>query len=128
MSYASVTDVQARLTNTLTADEQAVCANLLDDAAVIIDSYAPGAEDDAKKLVSVRMVLRIMEVGDQSVPVGATQASQSALGYSASWTFGNGSTGELYLSRLEKKLLGCGDKIGSKSPTEDLVPKEWWSC
>ena len=31
-----------------------------------------------------------------------------------------GSSGELYLSKLEKKLLGVGDKIGAHSPLEDL--------
>lgn len=31
-----------------------------------------------------------------------------------------GSAGELYLSKLEKKLLGVGNRIGSHSPVEDL--------
>jgi hypothetical protein len=42
------------------------------------------------------------------------------MGYSQSWTIGNGSTGELYLSRTEKKLLGAGNSIGSHSPLEDM--------
>ena len=50
-----------------------------------------------------------------------TQGSQSGLGYSQSWTIGTGgSTGELYIGRIEKKLLGAGDLIGSHSPTEDI--------
>jgi hypothetical protein len=68
------------------------------------------------------MVIRAM--GSQSevgVPVGATQGSASALGYSQSWTISNGSTGELYLSRTEKRLLGVGNKIGSYSPVEELA-------
>ena len=53
--------------------------------------------------------------------MGATQGSMSALGYTQSWTMGsNGSTGELYLSKLEKKLLGIGDRIGSRSPLEGM--------
>lgn len=40
--------------------------------------------------------------------------------YSQSWTMGSGSAGELYLSKLEKKLLGVGDRIGACSPLEGL--------
>ena len=31
-----------------------------------------------------------------------------------------GSAGEMYLSKLEKKLLGVGSKIGAASPVEVL--------
>lgn len=124
MGYATVQDVQARMTATLTADEESICSALLEDAAVIVDAYAPNASEDAKSLVSIRMVMRCMETGDAGVPMGATQGSQSALGYSQSWTYGNGATGELYLSKTEKKLLGCGDAIGSYSPTQELIPPQ----
>jgi hypothetical protein len=40
------------------------------------------------------------------------------MGYSQSWTITNGATGELYLSRAEKKMLGAGNSIGSHSPLE----------
>jgi hypothetical protein len=109
----------------MSESEQGVCSNLLDDAAVIIDAYNADAQADAKKLVSVRMVLRALGDGaDAGIPLGATQGSMSALGYSQSWTIGAGSAGELYIGKLEKKLLGCGDKIGSYSPVEELVPTE----
>lgn len=119
MTYATVEDVQARSLATFSESEKAVCGALLADAAVVIDAYGPNADDEAKKLVSIRMVQRCMDTGE--VPIGATQGSQSALGYSQSWTYGNGATGELYLSKLDKKLLGSGDKIGSHSPVEDMV-------
>ena len=41
MAYATINDVQARMMRTLDSDEQAVCATLLDDAAVLIDSIDP---------------------------------------------------------------------------------------
>jgi hypothetical protein len=105
--------------------EQSVCSNLLDDAAVIIDAYNSAADMGAKKLVSVRMVTRTMGDGtDAGIPMGATQGSMSALGYSQSWTIGAGAAGELYLGKLEKKLLGYGNVIGSYSPTQELVPTE----
>lgn len=123
-AYATWQDVQARLTRTLSTTEQAVCTNLLDDAAVIIDSYNVNASADAKLVVSCRMVARALGDGDSGgVPMGATQGSMSGLGYAQSWTISSGSTGELYMGRLEKKLLGVGDAIGSYSPAEELVPE-----
>jgi len=126
MSYATVADVQARMARDLTEDEQAVCAPLLEDAAVIIDSVTSTASADARKLVSIRMVQRALGDGSAAgVPMGATQGSMSALGYSQSWTIGSGGgTGELYLSKLDKQLLGVGNRIGSYSPAQELVPEE----
>lgn len=122
--YASVEDVQARMTRDLTADEETVCASLLEDAALLIDSVAPKASDAAKKTVSCRLVLRSLGSGDVGVPVGATQGSQSALGYSQSWTVsGGGAAGELYLNRTDRRLLGLGNRIGSYSPVEEMVPQ-----
>lgn len=116
MAYATVADVQARMTNTMSQDQQTICTNLLDDAAVIIDAYNVAADLDAKELVSIRMVIRAMEV-DEGIPIGATQGSMSALGYSQSWTTGTGSSvGELYLAKLDKKLLGVGNAIGASNP------------
>lgn len=125
MAYATVSDVQARMSRTMSASEQAICSNLLDDAAVIIDAYNEDADAEAKKVVSCRMVARAMGDGtDAGIPMGATQGSMSALGYSQSWTIGAGAVGELYLGKLEKKMLGVGDTIGSYSPTQELVPTE----
>ena len=124
-AYATVEDVQARMSRTMTEDEQALCEKLLEDAAVIIDVYNIGADSDVKQVVSCRMVIRAMGDGsDSGVPLGATQGSQSALGYSQSWTIGSGgAAGELYLGKLERKMLGCGDRIGSYSPVQELAPK-----
>lgn len=121
MSYATVSDVQARMMRDLSVDEQAVCSTLLEDAAVIIDTFNIEASADAKKTVSCRMVIRALGDGSD-IPMGATQGSMSALGYSQSWTMGSGaSAGELYLSKLEKQMLGYGNKIGSYSPVQELV-------
>lgn len=125
MAYATVADVQARLSRGLTSDEQTLCATMLDDAAVIIDAYNSEATAEAKKIVSCRMVIRAIGDGtDAGIPMGATQGSMSALGYSQSWTIGaGGASGELYIGKLEKKLLGAGNSVGSYSPTEELVPQ-----
>lgn len=115
-SYATVEDVQAGF-RYLPSDELAKCAALLEEAAVLIDTVAKGASNDAKKVVSCRIVRRSLGDGtDASVPIGATQGSVSALGYSQSWTISNGSAGELYLGKTDKILLGLGNKLGTSNP------------
>lgn len=122
MAYATVQDVQARLSYTMTTDQQTQCGYLLDDAATLIDSYQNQATSEAKKVVSCRMVIRALGVDDTAnVPIGASQGSMSALGYSQSWTIGSGTVGELYLSKVDKRMLGIGNAIGSYSPTQELV-------
>ena len=123
-AYATVDDVQARMTREMTETEETVCGTLLDDAAIIIDTFAPDASSDAKLVVSCRMVERAIGDGDTGgVPIGATQGSMSGLGYSQSWTLAGGATGELYLTKLERQMLGLGNTIGSYSPVEELVPR-----
>ena len=123
MAYATVSDLQARMTRDLSTDEQTVCATLLDDVAVLIDGYTSAASADVKKIVSCRVVIRAIGDGNMSgIPMGATQGSMSGLGYSESWTIGSGgSVGELYLGKSDKQLLGYSNKIGTYSPVEELI-------
>ena len=121
MSYATVEDVQDRMIKEMSGPQQDVCKTLLEDAAVLIDAFNTGATDAQKKTVSCSMVIRAIGTANEvGVPMGATQGSSSALGYSQSWTIGNGATGELYLTRNEKKMLGVGNRIGSHSPLEEV--------
>jgi hypothetical protein len=120
MAYASYEDVQAGFRD-LTADEISVCNALLDEAAVIIDSYNEDASADAKKVVSCRMVRRAIGAGEASVPIGATQGTMTAGPYSQSWTMSGGSTGELYLGRVDKKLLGVSNTIGCSNPFAEVM-------
>ena len=121
MAYATIEDVQARMTRTLTDDEERVCASLLDDAGILIDAYNENASADSKKVVSCRMVIRALGDGEMGIPVGATQGSQAGLGYSESWMITNGSVGQLYLEKVEKKMLGVGDQIGASNPLAILT-------
>lgn len=112
VAYATVKDVEAGF-RSLDEDEQKRADALLNEAKIIIDQVSNSASDDVKKLVSCRMVRRAIGDGDVSAaPIGATQGSTSAMGYSQSWTLSNGSSGELYVSRLEKQMLGVGVRIG----------------
>lgn len=120
MAYATTDDVAAGFRE-LSADELKICETLLTRSAVIIDAYNKDASEDAKKIVSCNMTVRALGDADlSSVPIGATQGTVSAMGYSQSWVLGSGSAGEMYLSKLDKKLLGIGNRIGSYSPVEDI--------
>ena len=123
MSYAELQDVEAGF-RVLSDEERGRCTALLSEAALIIDAYNADADADRNRLVSCRMVRRQLGESDSgggvSFPVGSTQGTATALGYSQSWTMSGGSSGELYLSKLEKKLLGVGSRIGAHSPLEDL--------
>lgn len=115
-TYATYQDVQKRLGKTFDTSEQEICNILLERAALEIDSYNVNATSDAKKSVSVEAVARAMnETSD--VPMGASQGSMSAMGYSQSWTMpSGGSVGSVYLSKSDKRLLGVGDAIGASNP------------
>ena len=119
-AYATPDDVAAGFRE-LDEDEVSRAIQLLMEAAVLIDSAAPDASAEAKHVVSCRMVRRAIGDADNSfqVPLGASQGTHAAGGYSQSWTIGSGgAAGELYLSKIEKQLLGIGNRIGARSPLE----------
>lgn len=123
-AYAVVADVQNRMLRQMSEDEENVCAVMIGDAETMVDATGTEAGNEVKKLVVCRMVIRAIGDGAETeVPIGASQGSMSALGYTASWTLSGGSAGELYISKAEKKLLGLGNRIGSYSPIEELVPE-----
>lgn len=111
MRYADAAAVAAGF-RTLTDEEQARADALLEEAAVLIDAVAADAKEDAKWVVSCRMVRRVLgdgTGGDMPLyPMGASQGSATALGYTQSWTMSGGTSGELYISRTERRLLGAG--------------------
>lgn len=125
MAYATIADIKGRMTRDMTSAEERICKTLLDDVAIVIDSYNSDAAEAVKRFVSCRAVMRMLGDGsDAGIPVGASEGSMSALGYSQSWKIGNGAAGEIYLSKLERNLLGGGDKVGmSASPVEYLIPE-----
>lgn len=115
-AYATVDDVEAGFRE-LTDAEKDKCGALIVEAGVMIDTVASGASCAVKKIVTCRMVRRAIGNGEQDMPMGATQGTVSALGYSQTWTMGNGaSTGELYIGKTEKTMLGVSNKIGASNP------------
>lgn len=120
-TYATYEDVQKRLGKTFTTSETEICGILLERAALEIDAYNVNASADVKKSVSVESVARAMSESSD-IPMGASQGSMSALGYSQSWTLSSGGTvGSVYLSKSDKKLLGVGNQIGASNPLSVLV-------
>lgn len=118
-AYATVEELEASF-RPLDSDEKALAENLLETAAVIIDAHNSEASEEARIIVSCNMVKRAIGDGN-TFPMGASQGSMSAGGYTQSWTVGSGgAVGELYLNKLDKKLLGYGCKIGSYSPLEEM--------
>ena len=120
MEYTTLEKVQKGF-RALNDNESERAAALIEEAAIKIDAIAPNASTDAKDIVSRNMVRRAIGAKYSDVPVGATQGSMSALGYTQSWTIGGGSNGELYFSKEDRRLLGVGNRIGSYSPLEDLL-------
>ena len=82
MAYATVDDV-VKGYRELDSDDRARTEALLDEAQVIIDAYTTTASEDAKKVVSCRMVRRaIGDDADLGFPMGATQGTMTAGAYS----------------------------------------------
>lgn len=120
MAYATISDIEARW-RPLDEAEEARASALLDDAAVIIDDLAGIDESTVDeqtaakaKIVSCDMVIRAMSMSQDAY--GVSQASMTAGPYTQSWTYSSPS-GDLYLTKMEKRLLGIASGyIGSIEP------------
>lgn len=114
MAFATYEDVEGRW-RTLTADEQARATTLLDDAATILTSMVVVDVEDAQqaealRLVSCNMVIRSMVASASSAfGVDELQATMGPFGQTAHFANPNG---DMYLTKLDKKLLGIGGGKG----------------
>lgn len=110
MAYATVDDLEARW-RTLTGTEKTRAGVLLGDAQVRLDAECPPsvppteAELEARKIVSCEMVKRSMLNSEAAAGVGSTQATAGPFSQSFNYT---NPTGDLYLTKGDRKLLGCG--------------------
>lgn len=131
--YATVQDVEDRW-RTLSDAEKTRAEVLLDDAAVEIDSAcAPSvppteAELSARLIVSCRMVKRAMATSGGVEGVGVESIQAGAGPFQQTQKFSNPS-GDLYLTRADRKLLGCGKQTAYTVPMVDraaVTPPDWW--
>ena len=108
MAYAEVSDIESRWRE-LSTDEQARASVLIDDASAMLDSLVTVDETDEKqaallKTVCCSMVIRSMSA-TESDGFGASSMSMTAGPYAQQWTYSN-PTGDMYLTKMEKRLLG----------------------
>lgn len=119
MAYAEVSDIEARW-RALTAEESVRAETLLDDASAALSALVDVHPDDAAQAallaqVCCNMVIRSMSATGSDM-FGVSQASVTAGPYTQSQSYANPS-GDMYLTRLEKRLLGISSGyIGSIRP------------
>lgn len=117
MAYATVSDIESRW-RALSQDEQSRASVLIDDASAMLTALVNVDSDDKEqaqllKQVCCSMVIRAMSTADS---YGVNQASMTAGPYTQSWSFA-GQTGDLYFTKLEKRLLGItSGYIGTIEP------------
>lgn len=110
MTFATASDVQARLLNhTLSEDELKWVNVMLDDASAKLSSLVDVRISDAEqadllRMVACNMVIRVLNPMLSQI-IGVSQASMTAGSYTQSMTFAN-ATGDMYISREEKAQLG----------------------
>lgn len=107
MVYATIDDLAARWRPLNPGEEETRAGVLLEDAAVRIDAAKPPASPaidlPARLIVSCEMVKRALLTNpDQPAAVSTTQ---SAGPWSSGITYAN-PTGDLYLSKADRSLLG----------------------
>ncbi len=108
MAYATVSDIESRW-RALSQDEQSRASVLIDDASAMLTALVDVDPDDSEqaqllKQVCCSMVIRAMSATEVDT-FGASQMSMTAGPYTQSWNYANPS-GDMYLTRLEKRLLG----------------------
>lgn len=104
--FASVSDLENRW-RPLTPGESAQADVLLEDASLLIVSQCPRAAK-ADPAVLRMVVCSVVKRAMQSPPIiGAESFQQTAGPYQGTVNFVN-PTGDLYLSKSEKRSLGCG--------------------
>ena len=109
MAFADVSDIESRW-RTLTSDEEAKAGVLLEDASAMLTTLVNRIDvADSKQLALLKtvccsMVIRSMSAAE-SDSYGVDSMSMTAGVYSQSWNYNN-PTGDMYLTKLEKRLLG----------------------
>lgn len=120
MLFADVSDLEARW-HTLDESEAAKAETLLSDASAILARLIGEidiSDTDYMQLlkqVCCNMVIRAMSA-TESDNYGVDSMSMTAGPYSQSWNYNN-PTGDMYLTKLEKRMLGITSSyIGSIRP------------
>lgn len=108
LAFASTDDLSARMRGGLNASLIGYAATLLTDASNMLRDLTPNVDmvsADTLKAIVCAMVKRALATSEERE--GITNSSQSANGFSESFTYSN-PTGDLYVTGMEKKRLGIG--------------------
>lgn len=103
--YATIDQLESGW-RTLSADERKTAETLLARASRMIASTCPHAADADPGILSdiaCAVVKRAMAAGGENI----TNRSMTGGPYSEQWTYAN-PQGDLYLTKAEKRMLGCG--------------------
>lgn len=127
--YAEVTDLEARW-RTLTPGEKNLAEVLLQDSAVRLDSLCPPSDPATEHELSVRLIVSCeMVKRAMSSPggVGISSTQQGAGPYQQTIQYAN-PTGDIYLTKADKALLGCGTQAAFTVPMGAPVADDidWW--
>lgn len=134
MAYAEVADLEDRW-RTLTPDEKSRAGVLLGDAAVRLDALCPPSvpptsqELEARRIVSCEMVKRAMSTPGGVAGIGVTSHQAGAGPFQETQQFAN-PTGDLYVTKSDRALLGCGNQLAFTQLMVDRAPAAppelWW--
>lgn len=119
MAFADVSDLESRWRE-LSTEEEARANVLLGDASAMLSALVEVDSSDYEqsqllKMVCCDMVIRAMSATAADA-FGVSQTSMTAGPYTQSFSYSNPS-GDMYLTRLEKRLLGITtDYIGTIRP------------
>ena len=131
-AFATATDVESRW-RPLSVAEKATATTLLGDASAILRAECsdvdarlaatpPTLDADIPKMIVCAMVKRAMLAGVDVEGVTATQ--QTAGPFSQSLTYSN-PMGNLYLTKAERRLLGCGGQRAFSVDMSPPAPAPW---
>lgn len=126
MAYAEVTDLEDRW-RSLSESEQTRAGVLLGDAAVRLDALCPPSDPPtvgelaARKIVSCEMVKRAMATPGGTDGVGVASSQSGAGPFQQTLQFSNPS-GDLYLTKADRSLLGCGNQVAYTVPMVERLP------
>lgn len=127
VAFATPDDVEQRLRRPLTSSETEFLPGMIEEAQLLVvaylgcgsDPYPEGEIPDAVRVVTSRMVARVIAEGD-AIPAeqyGATQVGLTAGPFSQQATFAQGSrTGAPWMTRVDRESLApyrCSGKAFS---------------
>lgn len=133
MAYAEVTDVEARWRPLSTVEKERAQV-LLEDAAVRLDVECPPTDPPTLQELSVRlivsceMVKRAMATPGGVEGIGVTSLQAGAGPFQETQQFSN-PTGDLYLTKADRKMLGCGAQVAFTVPmgsVDPVLPPDPW--